>query len=161
MNLRKAIDQLEETILSGLHIPLTRQTLLDEEVMLERLDDIRVNLPQAIAEAEEIVKRQNEIVAQAHRYADEIIAAAQFKREQMLNHTGIVQQAEKQASEIRSYAQHEREELLRHAMGEADQMRSEMDRYADRMLQELEERLSQTLHVIQNGRVQLNSQANP
>lgn len=155
MNLRQAFEQLEKAILSGIHIPFTRLTFLDEEGLLEKLDEIQVRLPQVIAESEAIVKRRDDIVAQAHRYAEEIVQAAEYKREQLLNETGIVNQAQKQADEIRGKAQQERQQLLQNTMVEADRMREEMDGYAANMLQDLEDRLNRSLSVIQDGRQKL------
>ena len=155
MNLRQAFEHLEKAILSGIHIPFTRLTLLDEDSLLEKLDEIQVSLPQVIAESEAIVKRRDDIVAQAHRYAEEIVQAAEYKREQLLNETGIVNQAQKQADEIRGKAQQERQQLLQNTMVEANRMREEMDGYAANMLQDLEDRLNRSLSVIQDGRQKL------
>ena len=155
MNLRQALEQLEEAILSGLNIPLTRLSLLEEEALLEKLDEIRLSLPQVISESEALVKRRDEIVTQAHRYAEEIVQAAEYKREQLLHETGIVHQAQKQAEEIRGIAQQERQELLQNTMSEANRMKADMDNYAATVLGDLEERLQQSLDVIQDSRKKL------
>ena len=150
MNLRQAIEQLENEILSGFEI--FGQTLLKEAILLQHLERIQKCLPTAIAEAEDIVSRHDEILAHAYRLAEEIVANAEHRREQLLNQSGILQQAEKQADDIRGIAQQERHEILQQAMTEADRMRVEMDRYADRILGNLEQRLSQSLDVIQTAR---------
>lgn len=157
MHLRKSIDKLEELILSGTRVPLTGQTLVDEAALLEQLDEIRVNLPKVVAEAEALIQQRDSTIAQARQYARDVVASAERRAAQLLHNSGILQQAEQQADQIRDRAQHERQELIRQAMGEAQQIRSEVDRYADQVLQDLEQRLSQSLVQIRNGREHLNT----
>ena len=150
MNLRQAIEQLENEILSGFEI--FGQTLLKESVLLQHLERIQQYLPDAIAEAEDIVTRHDEILNHAYNLAEEIVANAEHRREQLLLQSGILQQAEKQADDIRALAQQERQEILQQAITEASRVRLEMDRYADNLLGDLEQRLGQSLEVIQDAR---------
>ena len=151
MDVRQALEQLEDTVISALHLPFSRMAVLDEEGLLDKLDELRLSLPQVIAESEAIVKRRDEIVAQAHRYAEEIVQAAEYKREQLLLESGIVHEAQQQAEEIRGIAQQERQDLLQNTMEEANRMKLEMENYSASVLQELEDRLTRSLDVIHDS----------
>lgn len=158
MNLRQSLDRLEELLLSSPSIPLLRYYILAEDLIVDQLDEIRVNLPEEITEAESIVAHREEIIGQAHRYAQEIVAGAQLRAEQILNESRIIQIAEQQAQQIRQQAQQERNQILQQSMQEADHIRNEMDRYADHVLHDLEHRLGQTLAIIQTSRHQIAAQ---
>ncbi|MGK7907765.1 MAG: hypothetical protein AB4040_11130 [Synechococcus sp.] len=151
MDVRQALEQLEDTVISALHLPFSRMAVLDEEGLLDKLDELRLSLPQVIAESEAIVKRRDEIVAQAHRYAEEIVQAAEYKREQLLLESGIVHEAQQQAEEIRGIAQQERQDMLQNTMEEANRMKLEMENYSASVLQELEDRLTRSLDVIHDS----------
>lgn len=159
MNLRQALDRLEDLLLTSPSIPLLRYYIIAEDAIVDQLDEIRVNLPEEIAEAESIVTHREEIIGQAHRYAQEIVAAAQLRAEQILNESRIIQTAEQQAIQIRYHAQQERNQILQQAMQEAEHIRQEMDTYADHVLHDLEHQLGQTLHIIHTSRQQLAAQS--
>jgi F0F1-type ATP synthase membrane subunit b/b' len=164
-------------ILDSPRIPLSRRTLIDEEHLLEQLDLVRLSLPEAFHEAEEIVRHKEEILLQAEQYAQEIIEAAERRAAQILNEMGILRQAEIEAQQIRQrvqqeceaakeqtiselermrrQAQQELEEMHRLAMEECEEIQAGADEYADRVLKEMELQLGEMLRVVRNGRQQL------
>lgn len=164
-------------ILSGFHIPLTRRTLVDEEKLLDQLDFIRVSLPSVFQEAAEIVQQKQEILLEAEEYGQQVVEAAQAKRAQILAESDIIRQAERDAQMLRQqvqqecdammeetlteidrkqYAcQQELEEIRLIAIAQAQEIENGADTYADSVLENIEQNLSDMLRVIRNGRQQL------
>lgn len=151
--------------------------MVDEDQLLDQLDTIRLNLPPAFRQAVDILQRRNAIISEAERYGEDLIAAAEQQATQMLDELGIVRQAEQMAQQIKGQAQQECDSLRSQVMADIEQLQmqaqreweamrqeslteqamiqQESDAYADRVLGQVEQQLSQMLRVIQNGRSHL------
>ncbi|MEB3336244.1 MAG: hypothetical protein VKJ46_02200 [Leptolyngbyaceae bacterium] len=177
VDVQRELDRLEEMLLDSPRIPLSRRTLVDEEQLLDQLDLVRLSLPTAFQEAEEIARHKEEIFHQAEQYAQEIIAAAERRAAQILDELGIIRQAELEARQIRQQvqqeceavqaktmaeiermqrqAQQELQEMRRKTLAECEQVQNGADEYADHALRDIEQQLTDMLRVIRNGRQQL------
>lgn len=176
-DIQRELDQLEEMILDSARIPFTQLTLVDEEKLLNQLDLVRVNLPQAFEKALAVIQRKQHILQEADDYARRIIQSAQQRAAEILDETGIIQQAEIQASQIRHQAQQESEALRQQTIAEVEQSRHNLNQelqqlrhrtltecqdiqdgaytYADSLLTSLEHELSEMLRVVHNGKQHL------
>ncbi|MDJ0716659.1 MAG: hypothetical protein QNJ54_21000 [Prochloraceae cyanobacterium] len=176
---QQEFERLEEIIFQSSRLPLTRWTILDEERLLERLKFLRMNWPDAFEKAVEIIEQKQEIIDQAEDYAQEILESAQKQAAQILDEVGIVQQAQLEASQIRQQVQQECEALQEQTIAEIEEMRAKAieeieqmrqltvaecdeiqngaDDYAEEVLGNIEDKLSQMLRVVRNGRRQLSS----
>jgi F0F1-type ATP synthase membrane subunit b/b' len=184
VDIQRELNRLEEMILDSPRIPLiSRRTLVDEDQLLEQLDWVRLNLPEAFRQAEEIVHHKEEILLQSEQYAQEVIEAAERRAAQIMNETGIVRQAEMEAMQIRQQvqqeceaareqtiseierlrrqAQQDLEDMQRIAIAECEEIHAGADDYADRVLKEMEFQLAEMLRVIRNGRQQLQPTPEP
>lgn len=183
IDIQRELNRLEELILDSPRIPLSRRTLIDEEQLLEQLDLIRLSLPEAFHQAEEIIRHKEEIFLQSEQYAQEIIETAERRAAQILNESGILRQAEAEAQQIRRQVQEECEdlreqtladierlqrqahqefeEMQRLAIAECEEIQAGADDYADRVLRDMEAQLAEMLRVIRNGRQQLEVNSAP
>jgi F0F1-type ATP synthase membrane subunit b/b' len=156
---------------------------VDEEALLSQLDLIRENLPTAFDDAEKIVRQREEILLAAEEYAQEIMEAAERRADQLLDEMGIIQQAELEASQIRQQVQTECELIQEQTLAEIERMRLQAqqeleqmrqlalvdcediqngaDDYADAVLTNIEQQLTDMLRVIRNGRQQLQPEPIP
>ncbi len=179
IDIQRELDRLEEIVLDSPRFPLSNRTLVDEEQLLEQLDQVRLNLPSAFQEAEEVMRQKDEIIAQANRYAQEVIEAAENQASKILDESGILRQAEIEANQIRRRVQQEIEEARAAALAEIAQLRRQgqqeweaeyqrviaerdqiqrgADEYADQVLGSLEQQLVDLMRVVRNGRQQLRS----
>lgn len=177
LDIQEQLNQLEEIIYDSLHLPLTQWTVIDEQEISEQLDLIRTNLPDALMEAQNLLKQRETILLEAEDYAEEIMAAAERRAAKLLDETGIVQRAEQEAQNVKNQveqecferqqralqemetmrlaAQEELTEMRRLADSERHSIQREADQYADQVLGDLEGRLKKMLGVVQNGRRQL------
>jgi cell division septum initiation protein DivIVA len=183
IDLQRELNRLEEIILDSPRVPLSRRTLVDEEQLLEQLDLVRLNLPSAFQEAAELVVHKEEILQEAEQYAQEIIAAAEQRAAHILNDMGLVRQAEMEAAQIRQQvqmecdaiqqqtladidqmrrqAQQELDEMQRRSLAECEEIQAGADDYADRVLRDMEQQLSEMMRVVQNGLRQLHGEPKP
>jgi len=177
VDVQRELNRLEEIILDSPRVPLSRRTMIDEEVLLDQLDVIRLSLPDAFEQAELIVRQKDDILVQAEQYAQEIIASAEQQAAQILNETGILRQAEYEAQQIRNQVSQEcelahtqvmaeieqtrrqglreLEESNRHSLEEAEAIQRGADEYADKVLQDMESNMGEMLRIVRNGRQQL------
>ncbi|MBD2182173.1 DivIVA domain-containing protein [Planktothrix sp. FACHB-1355] len=183
VDIQRELNRLEEMILDSPRIPLTRRTVIDEEQLLEQLDLIRLNLPNAFEEAEAIIREKEELLLQAEQYAHKMIEAASQRAAQILDETGIVRQAKQEAQQLwqmvqqeceaaqeqtlaeiermHREAQQELEELRAKAIAEANAIQNGADDYAEKMLNSIEQHLNEMLRVVRNGRQQLQPGESP
>ncbi len=177
LDIQRELNRLEELILDSPRIPLSRRTMIDEEQVLDQLDLIRLSLPEAFHEAEEIVRHKNEILDHAEQYAQEIVEAAERRAAQIMDESMLIRQAEMEAEQIRTavqqdceavqqetiaeiertrrQAQQDLEEMRRMAIEECEEIQIGADQYADGVLRNMEAQMSEMLRVVRNGRQQL------
>jgi F0F1-type ATP synthase membrane subunit b/b' len=177
IDIQQEINHIEELILDSTHIPFVGKTIVDEDIILQQLDLVRLNLPDAFVRANSILERKEKIIEDAENYARGIIEEAQRRAAQILDQLGIIQQAQREAAQIRAEVQQECEAIQRNTIAEikylraqADQELSQMrqmtitecqdlqegaDQYADGVLTHIEQELAQMLNVVRNGRQQL------
>ncbi|MEB3210410.1 MAG: hypothetical protein VKL39_03620 [Leptolyngbyaceae bacterium] len=174
VDIQREINRMEEMILDSPRIPLTRRTLIDEDQLLYQLDMVRLALPTAFQEALDIIRRRNQIVIDAERYAHDVIEAAQRQAAQIIDETGLVTQAEAEANQIRQRVHEECEAAREQAMAEIERARRQSqkeieafqqqvvadsaeiqrgaDEYAARVLGDMERQMNDMIRVIRNGR---------
>lgn len=177
VDIQQELNNLEEMVLSSLHIPLTGRTLVDEDKLLEQLDFIRLSLPLVFQQAQEILEQRSEILLQAEEYGQQLVDVAQAKRAQILSESDIIRQAQRDADQIRRQVQQEceammqdtiaeierkrracqeeLEEMRQNAISQAQDIEEGADKYADTILSNLEQDLEEMLRIINNGRKQL------
>lgn len=183
IDIQRELNRLEEILFESFHIPLTRRTVVNEELLLAQLDLVRENLPTAFEDAEKIVRQREEILLQAEEYAQEVMETAERRADQILDEMGIIQQAEYEANQIRKQvqqeceaiqeqtrmeiermrlqAQQELEQMRQMALEECEDIQNGADDYADAVLTSIEQQLTEMLRVIRNGRQQLQPEPPP
>jgi cell division septum initiation protein DivIVA len=145
--LQQEIDRLEEIILDNARIPFFNRTLIDEDKLINQLDLIRINIPDTLKQALEILKQKHDIISEAQDYSQRIIDNAQRQAAHILDESKILQQAEKQANQLRLKVQQECDSLQikvkqecdslqRKTFQEVDQMRRKFQQEAIKMRQE-------------------------
>ncbi len=181
VDIQRELNKLEEMILDSPRIPLSRRTVVDEEILLDQLDLVRLNLPAAFQEATEILIHKEEVIVEAEQIAQQIIASAEQRAAQILDEMDIVRIAEQEAQQIRQQVQRDCEMMQQQVLGDIDQMRRQAqqeleefqrqsimdceeiqrgaDEYADRVLSDLEAQFGDMTRIVRNGRQQIQSDA--
>lgn len=181
LDIQRALDRLEEIVLDSPRIPFGRRTLVDEELLLDQLDAVRLNLPAAFREAEAIVRQREQILFEAQQQAKDIVEGAKQQAARAISETELVRHAQLEADSIhrqveeecqaardrllteldhtRQQAAAELEEMRRAAIAECEAIQDGADDYADRVLSNIERQLGDMLRVIRNGRQQLQQES--
>ncbi|MEM9808057.1 MAG: ATP synthase F0 subunit B [Cyanobacteria bacterium P01_D01_bin.56] len=176
-DIQDALNQIEEAVLDSPRLPVMGRTMINEDDLLDQLDAVRLNLPSAFQEAQQLLEQRHDLLGEAERYAQDIITTAEKQAANILNETVILRQAEQQAQQLRlqveqecaalrSQTMMEIEQLQNQTKQECDEMRksaiaechaiqTDADTYADQVLQRMETQFSEMLGVISNGRQQL------
>ncbi|MGF1589025.1 MAG: hypothetical protein ACFCU7_07245 [Pleurocapsa sp.] len=163
------LNNLAELLSNSTRIPLTELSIVDRDLLLHQLNQIKENLPVDLAKATEIANCRQQIISKAEGYACLIVKSAEEKASQILQESAIVRQAELDGAKIRLKTERECEELKQATLSEIEQWRQSAiaesqtiqigaDDYADQVLGDIEQRLQQMLGIIHNGRQQLDRQ---
>jgi vacuolar-type H+-ATPase subunit H len=140
MDIDYLVDQLEDLRDRGVHLPLTKMVLIDEEQFLRLINQLRISVPKEVQEAKQIQQERDRVIAEAQERAQNIVALSEQQAEELVGEHGIARRAE------------ERERrLLERAREEAESIRAEADQYALQVLHELEEQLASFHGIVQNG----------
>jgi cell division septum initiation protein DivIVA len=144
LDVLELIDKLDDLIHNARAVPLTDQVRIDREAIYDLLDQMRSTIPEEVKQARWIVKERQEMLAEAKREAERLVADARDKAAQEASEQEVVKRAEREAADILEEArQREREVRL----GAED--------YADEVLGTLEVNLGKFLEAVRRGRERL------
>ena len=134
------IDRLEQLLSDSRRIPLTSGALVDRDQCLLIIDQMRVTIPQQIAEALRIQGERDQVIARAEQEGQMIIERAQEEAAQVLNERGLLKEAHDRSMALAEETKRQAEGTMRGA-----------DEYAIRVLGELEDQLIALQTTIRNG----------
>jgi cell division septum initiation protein DivIVA len=134
------LDQLEEVLGGGSHLPLTSRTLVDEQEILDILDQIRVAIPDEIKAARRVTQERDQVLADARAEADRLVQEADAHVAARLAEHHLVRSAEARAAEIEE-----------RALEDADRMRRETEAYVYRVMQKLRDQVAQISSTVERG----------
>ena len=141
MDVLVLIDRLDDLLHNARAVPLTDQVRIDREEIFDILDQMRATIPEEVKQARWIVKERQEMLGEAKREADQLLAAAREQAGRDVSHTEIVMIAERQA-----------QDTVDEARRRAWEMKLEMDDWADGILAMLDVNLDRFLSAVRRGR---------
>ena len=148
MSIEEILDQLDELIDRAWSLPLTGgRCVVDADKVRELLDDVRLNMPTEIRQAQSIVADRTEIVNTAKKEAEAIIARAEKRAAALVEEEEIVRQSRSKAAEIAQQAQQQSRE-----------MRQSAKDFVDNILKNTEESLAASMNEVKNTRAAFRQQ---
>lgn len=145
MSIDEILETMEDMLDKAVNVPFTaKKSLIEVDKMRDAIDNIRVNLPNEIKQARELVNDRKTILNDAKNEAANIIARAEQKAAAMVAQQEIVRQATARANEMNSAAQEQTKAL-----------RDMTNKYVDNMLTKVEELLSNDLIDVKKARTAL------
>jgi cell division septum initiation protein DivIVA len=138
--LRRVIDVID----SARPMPLSSDSRINKEEVLELLNETVARLPDELRAARWLLKEREEFLAKVRREGDEILELARARAERMVERTEINRAAEQRARHI-----------IEKADAEARRMRHEVEDYCDRKLASFEVVLQRTVKVVHAGRAKM------
>jgi hypothetical protein len=143
-NVKTILDTIEDLVLNSPKIPIFNKLILDEDKLFSLLDTLRQQLPKEMSEAQTIVMNRDKLLLEANNRAKEMIAAAEQRAKVLVSNNEIVKKSLQEA------------ESLKYEVNlELEKNQDEADKYADQVLENLENKIVNALSEIKNGRDRL------
>ena len=108
MDILELIDRLEDLFNQSHSIPFTHSVIVDEDRMLDIIDQMRVSIPDEIKKSQQIINQREKYLAQAQEEASRITSIARERSAKAITQEEIVQEAKRAADEIIAEAELER-----------------------------------------------------
>ena len=140
MDILHLVDRLEELFNQSRPIPLTHNVIVDEDLMLDLIDQMRVAIPDEMKKAQQVLSQRDRILAQAQEEANRTLAIAREKSDQLVEQDAVVVAARTRADEV-----------LAGERGDIEKTRLEADQYVVDTLRHLEAELNRYLNQVRNG----------
>jgi vacuolar-type H+-ATPase subunit H len=134
------IDRLEKLLNDSKRLPMTAGAVVDKDECLVIIDQMRVTIPQQIAEARRIQEESNQIIARAEQEAQMILERAREEAELLVDEGELIKKARDRSVAIAEETRLNAEKTMHGA-----------DEYAIRVLGELEDQLIALQTTIRNG----------
>ena len=139
MDVEFLIERLERYILEE-SPKLFGVRAVNEDEVRTHLTQLRASILYEVPQARFIVADRDALLNAAHQEAQQILAAARTKAEQIVTEHRLVQEARQQA-----------EIIAKRAKRDAIVLRSDADEYVFNSLSQLQAELNRLLHVVDNG----------
>ena len=141
MDVLVLIDRLDDLLHNAKAVPLTDQVRIEREEIFGILDEMRATIPEEVKQARWIVKERQEMLGEAKREVDRLLAEAREQALREASQTEIVKIAERRA-----------EDIVGEARRTAWETKLEMDDWADGILATLDTNLDRFLSAVRRGR---------
>ena len=145
MNVNELLDTIEDALEESAGMPLSGgKRIVDVGQIRDYLDEVRVNLPVELRQAQSIVSDRGQLIDSANAQAQAIIRKAEDRARVLVSEAEIVKAAQQRASEILSAAQ-----------SEARALRQSTTDYCDNMLKTTEETMAENAAKVRSLRANL------
>ncbi len=137
------LDDLEALIEKGSRIPFSSMVLIDRDVYLDAVDAIRIAMPEAVVQAERIVRDKERIIAQADAESERVISLAREQAAFLISERQLLRGAELQSEAILNTAREDAKEIVSSAQKYAGDLMAQLETEAVRILGEVRKAASQ------------------
>ena len=145
MNIDDALEAMDELLDKSMVVPFSQKKgMVDVNALRDLIDDIRMNLPTELAQAQKLLNDRKIIISDAKQEADRIIRKAEENAKKLVSQQEITRQANEKATQILTNAQTKYNELCNNT-----------NEYVDSMLTRVEELLSKDLADVKKARTTL------
>jgi len=160
------MNELEEALDKGFPLLTSYFVVVKKDTVTNLLDNLFAALPDEIKEAKALLRRKDELQYEAQQRAEKVVADAQAEASRILSESELLRAVHRDADRIKEDVMSYCEEIKRKAVEEAEALRAQaMDEaarikdgasvYAEQLLVNLEQNLTQLQEIVKNGQVQL------
>ena len=146
MEILALLDEFEQVVEDCSRIPMTGKVMIHEDILYKYIDKFRAMMPDAVQEAQWILKEKDRILKDAETEGETIIETAKNKLQRLSNESEVVKAAKAQGDEIVDNAKSVGREITQGAFT-----------YADDVMNQLQAELEKTLQVVKKGRDEIRS----
>ncbi len=155
MSVSTILDDIENLVVDAKRMPLTNSIFISESDLVRLLDNLRQELPNELANAQEIMDSRDEILNQARGESEQIISRAKDTAEQMTDESKIVQESKEKAELIMEQTKAQAKELYETSYQQARQLRLNANNYANQVFDHLILNVGNALEVLKQARDEL------
>lgn len=138
------IDDLMVHLHEAKSMPLSSSALVDRDMFLSRLEQLRASLPDELRAARWMVREREAFIARTNEKAREIVSKARDEADKLVSESSIVAEAVEEANI-----------LVRRAEGDARRLRLEAEDHIEKSLQKVESVLTGLAGEVQRSRQEL------
>lgn len=121
LEIDKSLDKLDDLLEEAWNLPLMGgRRMVDIQRVREIIDDIRLNIPQALKDAKHICEDRDDIINIAKREAEEIIKRAESRARQLVADDEITKAAQAKATKMLTEATAKTREMERASLDFAE-----------------------------------------
>lgn len=142
------LTQLRDQVEHARSVPMSASCLINRGDVLALLNAIREELPDAIEQAEQVVRTSAAKVAEGQAEADRIVAEARARALELANESDVAKTAEDQAATVKAEAE-----------AEAEALRIETDAFIDSRMASFESVLHKTSSQVKTARARLSERS--
>ena len=99
------LDELEDLVTSSSKMPFSEKGIIDLDYAQKVIDDIRLNLPRDIQEAQWVQQEKDRIINDAKSEYNKVIVSAKEQAEYLIDNDAIKREAQKRADALISEAE--------------------------------------------------------
>lgn len=144
MDMAEELQEVIDEIANAKPVPFSTSAMVNRKSLVDRLEEVRRNVPKEIRAAQGLVADRQDALAQTRVEAEEILREARAERDMLVSRTEIVQAASREA-----------ERIIEDAKVRAREIRMEAEDYVDAKLANFEIVLQKTLTAVARGRESL------
>ena len=159
------MNELEEALDHGIPL-LGSVSIVKKDIVTNILDKLYAALPDEIKEARALLRRKDELQYEAQQRAEKVISDAQAEANRLLSESDLLRAVQREAEKIKEQVITDCEDIKRKALDEAESVRNQaIDEatrikdgatvYAEQVLANIEQNLTQLQEVVKNGQLQM------
>lgn len=137
---------IEEEVENASSVPLSGKKMMDGQLLLDIVSDIRLALPRQLEEARNILMTRDQIIDAAQKEAESIEKEAKLKAEDLVDTHEIMAEAKEKAHDLTMSAQES-----------AIEIREGADAYADDILNDLLRYMQEYINIIEKNKGELHN----
>lgn len=152
MIIDEILDMMDDLLDEAASVPFSaKKSIIDSDKMRNCINDLRLNLPDEIRNAKNIVRDRQEIVGDANKEAEQIVRRAEERAKMIISNDEITKAAKQHGIEI-----------LNQAQSKAKEIKNAANKYIDDILLQSEECLQANLADVRKTRQAVrNTPSNP
>lgn len=111
MDILELIDRLEDLFNESHSVPFTHSVIVDEDRMLDIIDQMRVSIPDEIKKSQQIINQKDRFLSQAQDEASRITSIARERSAKAITQEEVVVEARRAAQEVIAQAELEKQKI--------------------------------------------------
>lgn len=134
-NIEEMIDEIIQLVEECKNVPLsTGKVSVPKDTLIQKLQDLKMEVPTQIDQAQDVLDREKDIIAQAQERADQIVKNAADEAAKMIEEDEVVELAKYRAEEIMQEARANGDEHIKAAKEEASNIQIRVMEYTNDMM---------------------------